>query len=87
MRLSADRIYKMLAFNAIGVAVIILLLWLLLAFNTRPYPNGGTDFTQAFLVWFTTGGVALTLIGVQLYIARGLWRDSKHEFEEPHADR
>ena len=73
------QINRLLALGALGAVALIFLLWLLLALHTRPYPHGNTDATNAFLVWFTTGGVALGLILAHLYIARGLWQDSRGE--------
>jgi hypothetical protein len=79
MRMTHAQVSKLLALGALGATAAIFLLWLLLAVNVRPYPHGTTDVTNAFLAWFTTGGVAAGLILAHLYIARGLWRESRGE--------
>ena len=70
-----QKVERMGALGAVGVAGAVLLAYLAFCFVTRPAPEtAGMDWTNAVLTWMGTGLVALAIIAVHLAFARQLWR-------------
>ena len=77
------RIAKLAGLGAYAACGGFLLLFLMLAYVSRPTPRGGIDITQAVVAWIALGGVFLAIIGAHLVIGRRLLAMGRNVAELP----
>jgi hypothetical protein len=75
--MSVRKYAKLAALGAIGVSVGVLALYALIAFGSRPTPDGGIDTTHATLTWISAGIPALGIIAAHLAYVKVLLDESK----------
>ena len=75
--MSVRKYAKLAALGAIGVSVGVLGLYALIAFGSRPTPDGGIDTTHATLTWISAAIPALGIIGAHLAYVKVLLDESK----------
>jgi len=74
------KIAKLAALGAFAAGAGLALLYLLLAYISRPTPRGGIDTINAVVTWISLGGMFLALIGAHVVMGRRL-------LELAHGDR
>lgn len=77
------RIAKLAGLGAYAACGGFVLLFLLLAYVSRPTPRGGIDTTQSVVAWIALGGVFLAIIGAHLVIGRRLLAMGRNVAELP----
>jgi hypothetical protein len=75
--MSVRKYAKLAALGAIGVSVGVLALYALIAFGSRPTPDGGIDTTHATLTWISAAIPALGIIAAHLAYVKVLMDESK----------
>jgi len=75
--MSVRKYAKLAALGAIGVSVGVLALYALIAFGSRPTPDGGIDTTHATLAWISAAIPALGIIAAHLAYVKVLLDESK----------
>lgn len=75
--MSVRKYAKLAALGAIGVSVGVLGLYALIAFGSRPTPDGGIDTTHATLTWISAAIPALGIIAAHLAYVKVLLDESK----------
>lgn len=75
--MSVRKYAKLAALGAIGVSVGVLALYALIAFGSRPTPDGGIDTTHATLTWISAAIPALVIIAAHLAYVKVLLDESK----------
>jgi hypothetical protein len=75
--MSVRKYAKLAALGAIGVSVGVLALYALIAFGSRPTPDGGIDATHATLTWISAAIPALGIIAAHLAYVKVLLDESK----------
>lgn len=75
--MSVRKYAKLAALGAIGVSVGVLGLYGLIAFGSRPTPDGGIDTTHATLTWISAAIPALGIIAAHLAYVKVLLDESK----------
>lgn len=68
---------KLAALGAVGVSFGVLALFALIAFGSRPTPDGGIDRTHAVLAWIGAAIPAAAIIAAHLAYAKVLFDESK----------
>ena len=76
-RMSVRRYAKIAALGAIGVSLGVLALYALIAFASRPTPDGGIDSTHAMLTWISAALPAAGIIAAHLAYVKVLLDESK----------
>jgi hypothetical protein len=66
------KIARLAGLGAFAAAAGLALLYLVLAYISRPTPRGGIDHIQAAVTWISLGGMFLALIGAHVVIGRRL---------------
>lgn len=75
--MSVRKYAKLAALGAIGVSVGVLGLYALIAFGSRPTPDGGIDTTHATLTWISAAIPAAAIIAAHLAYVKVLLDESK----------
>ena len=75
--MSVRKYAKLAALGAIGVSVGVLALYALIAFGSRPTPDGGIDTTHATLTWISAAIPALGIIAAHRAYVTVLLDESK----------
>jgi hypothetical protein len=75
--MSVRKYAKIAALGAVGVSLGVLALYGLIAFGSRPTPDGGIDSTQAVLTWISAAIPALAIIAAHLAFVKVLLDESK----------
>jgi hypothetical protein len=66
------KIAKLAGLGAFAAAAGLALLYLFLAYISRPTARGGIDQIQAVVTWISLGGMFLALIGAHVVLGRRL---------------
>jgi hypothetical protein len=74
---------RLAALGAFAAAAGLALLFLLLAYVSRPTPRGGIDSVNAIVTWISLGGMFAALIGAHVLIGRRLLQMAKGAQEMP----
>jgi hypothetical protein len=77
------KIARLAALGAFAAGAGLALLFLLLAYVSRPTPHGGIDSVNAMVTWISLGGLFAALIGAHVLIGRRLLESSKGAPELP----
>lgn len=75
--MSVRKYAKLAALGAIGVSVGVLGLYALIAFGSRPTPDGGIDTTHATLTWISAAIPAAAIVAAHLAFVKVLLDESK----------
>ena len=75
--MSVRKYAKLAALGAIGVSAGVLALYAVIAFGSRPTPDGGIDTTHATLTWISAAIPALGIIAAHLAYVKVLLDESK----------
>jgi hypothetical protein len=75
--MSVRKYAKVAALGAVGVSFGVLALYALIAFGSRPTPDGGIDQTHAVLTWVSVSIPAICIAAAHLAYAKVLLDESK----------
>ena len=74
---SVRKYAKLAALGAVGVSLGVIALYGLIAFGSRPTPDGGIDSTHAILTWISAAIPAAAIVAAHLAYAKILLAESK----------
>ncbi|MBV6521124.1 MAG: hypothetical protein MNPFHGCM_01251 [Gemmatimonadaceae bacterium] len=84
MALTMKKFARVAAIGALGVAAVVVALYLLIAIGGGHSATSGIDATQGVLLWLGAGIPAAAIIAVHVTYARQLLRyASEHRSESP----
>ncbi len=66
------KIARLAGLGAFAACAGLALLYLFLAYTSRPTPRGGIDRINAVVTWISLGGLFLALIGAHVVMGRRL---------------
>jgi len=75
--MSVRKYAKIAALGAIGVSLGVVALYALIAFGSRPTPDGGIDRTHAVLTWISAAIPAAAIVAAHLAYVKVLLDESK----------
>ena len=75
--MSVRKYAKLAALGAVGVSVGVFGLYALIAFGSRPTPDGGIDATHATLTWIAAAIPAAAIVAAHLAFVKVLLDESK----------
>ena len=75
--MSVRKYAKIAALGAIGVSLGVVALYALIAFGSRPTPDGGIDGTHAALTWISAAIPAAAIVAAHLAYVKVLLDESK----------
>jgi len=75
--MSVRKYAKIAALGAIGVSLGVVALYALIAFGSRPTPDGGIDGTHAVLTWISAAIPAAAIVAAHLAYVKVLLDESK----------
>jgi hypothetical protein len=77
------RIARLAGLGAFAAAAALLLLYVLLAYVSRPTTRGGIDTINAVVTWISLGGMFLAIIAAHVVLGRRLLAMAKGRQELP----
>ena len=75
--MSVRKYAKIAALGAVGVSFGVIALYALIAFGSRPTPDGGIDRTHAMLTWIGAAIPAAAIIAAHLAYVKVLLNEAK----------
>jgi len=75
--MSVRKYAKIAALGAVGVSLGVVALYALIAFGSRPTPDGGIDRTHAVLTWISAAIPAAAIVAAHLAYVKVLLDESR----------